>query len=107
MRDSNPDEEPKKRTTEEYLKLIEEDEELEKIYNRFISELQMPDTYTENGKQIHGIEHYLPKNIYQTDKHHLAVAQDIIKGWDRLSKNGKFHAMLATKNIPEAIAYYK
>lgn len=107
MRDSNPDEEPKKRTTEEYLKLIEENEELEKIYNRFISELQMPDTYTENGKQIHGIEHYLPKNIYQTDKHHLAVAQDIIKGWDRLSKNGKFHAMLATKNIPEAIAYYK
>lgn len=107
MRDRNPDEEPKKRTTEEYLKLIEEDEELEKIYNRFISELQMPDTYTENGKQIHGIEHYLPKNIYQTDKHHLAVAQDIIKGWDRLSKNGKFHAMLATKNIPEAIAYYK
>ena len=107
MRDRNPDEEPKKRTTEEYLKLIEEDEDLEKIYNRFISELQMQDTYTENGKQIHGIEHYLPKNIYQTDKHHLAVAQDIIKGWDRLSKNGKFHAMLATKNIPEAIAYYK
>lgn len=107
MRDRNPNEEPKKRTTEEYLKLIEDDEELEKIYNRFISELQMPDTYTENGKQIHGIEHYLPKNIYQTDKHHLAVAQDIIKGWDRLSKNGKFHAMLATKNIPEAIAYYK
>ena len=106
MRDRNPDEEPKKRTTEEYLKLIEEDEDLEKIYNRFISELQIPDTYTENGKQIHGIEHYLPKNIYQTDKHHLAVAQDIIKGWDRLSKNGKFHAMLATKNIPEAIAYY-
>lgn len=106
LRDRNPDEEPKKRTTEEYLKLIDEDEELEKIYNRFISELQMPDTYTENGKQIHGIEHYLPKNIYQTDKHHLAVAQDIIKGWDRLSKNGKFHAMLATKNIPEAIAYY-
>ena len=107
MRDRNPNEEPKKRTTEEYLKLIEDDEELEKIYNRFISELQMQDTYTENGKQIHGIEHYLPKNIYQTDKHHLAVAQDIIKGWDRLSKNGKFHAMLATKNIPEAIAYYK
>ena len=79
MRDRNPDEEPKKRTTEEYLKLIEEDEDLEKIYNRFISELQMPDTYTEYGKQIHGIEHYLPKNIYQTDKHHLAVAQDIIK----------------------------
>ncbi len=107
LKDRNPDEEPKKRTTEEYLKLIDEDEELQKIYNRFVSELKMPDTYTENGKQIHGIEHYLPKNIYQNDKHHLAVAQDITKGWDRLSKKGKFHAILATKNIPEAIAYYK
>ena len=107
LKDRNPDEEPKKRTTEEYLRLIDEDEELQKIYNRFVSELKMPDTYTENGKQVHGIEHYLPKNIYQTDKHHLAVAQDIMSGWDRLSKNGKFHAMLATKNIPEAIAYYK
>lgn len=107
LKDRNPDEEPKKRTTEEYLRLIDEDEELQSIYNRFVSELQMPDTYTENGKQVHGIEHYLPKNIYQTDKHHLAVAQDIMKGWDRLSKNGKFHAMLATKNIPEAIAYYQ
>ena len=107
LKDRNPDEETRKRSTEEYLKLIDEDEELRKIYDRFVSELQMPDTYTENGKQVHGIEHYLPQNIYRTDKHHLAVAQDIIKGWDRLSKNGKFHAMLTTKNIPEAIAYYK
>lgn len=107
LKDRNPDEEPKKRSTEEYLKLIDEDEELRKIYDRFVSELQMPDTYTEGGKQVHGIEHFLPQNIYRTDKHHFAVAQDIIKGWDRLSKNGKFHAMLTTKNIPEAIAYYK
>lgn len=107
LKDRNPDEELKKRSTEEYLKLIDEDEELRKIYDRFVSELQMPDTYTEGGKQVHGIEHFLPQNIYRTDKHHFAVAQDIIKGWDRLSKNGKFHAMLTTKNIPEAIAYYK
>ena len=107
LKDRNPDEEPKRRSTEDYLRLIDEDEELQKIYNRFVAELKMLDTYTENGKQTHGIEHYLPKNIYQNEKHHLAVAQDIIKGWDRLSKNGKFHAMLATKNIPEAIAYYK
>lgn len=107
LKDRNPDEEPKKRTTEEYLKLIDEDEELRKIYDHFVSELQMPDTYTKNGKQVHGIEYYLPKNIYQNSKHHLAVAMDIMSGWDRLSKNGKFHAMLTTKNIPEAIAYYK
>ncbi len=107
LKDRNPDEEPKKRTTEEYLQLIDEDEELRNIYNKFVSELKMPDTYTDNGKQVHGIEHYLPKEFYQTDAHHLAVVQNIMKRWDRLSKNGKFHAMLATKNIPEAIAYYK
>lgn len=99
--------EPRKRTTEEYLQLIEQDEELQKIYNRFVTELQMPDTYMEEGKNVHGIEHYLPKNIYQSEKHHLAVAQDIVSSREQLSKNGKFHAMLATKNIPEAIAYYE
>lgn len=99
--------EPKKRTTEEYLQLIEQDEELQKIYNRFVTELQMPDTYMEEGKNVHGIEYYLPKNIYQSEKHHLAVAQDIVSSREQLSKNGKFHAMLATKNIPEAIAYYE
>lgn len=107
LKERHPDEEVQKRTTEEYLKLIDEDDELQQIYNRFVTELAMPDTYTENGKLIHGIEHYLPNNLYKTDKHHLAVAQDIISGWDRFSKNGKFHAVLATKNIPEAIAYYK
>ena len=103
----NPGEEPQKRTTEEYLKLIDGDEELRNIYTLYVDKLQMPDTYTDHGKQVHGIEHYLPKGIYQTGGHHLAVVQDIMSGWDRLSKNGKFHAMLATKNIPEAIAYYK
>ena len=99
--------EPRKRTTEEYLQLIETDEELRKIYNRFVTELQMPDSYTKDGKNVHGVEHYLPKNIYQSEKHHLAVAQDIVSSRELLSKNGKFHAMLATKNIPEAIAYYR
>lgn len=107
LHNRHPEEALQKRTTEEYLKLIDGDEELQKIYKKFTEELQMQDTYTVNGKQIHGIEHYLPKNIYQTDKHHLAVVQDIMKGWDKYSMNGKFHAMLATKNIPEAIAYYK
>ena len=32
---------------------------------------------------------------------------DIVKSRVQLSKNDKFHAMLATKNIPEAIEYYK
>lgn len=86
---------------------IEGDEAKMAIYNKFIDEMQMPGTYTEGGETKHGIEHYLPKNIYQQDIHHQAVAADIISGRDKLSKNGKFHGILATQNIPEAIAYYK
>ena len=107
LKERNPDEPISKKTTEDYLKLIDEDEELRNIYGRFVNKLQMPETYTENGKQMKGIEAYLPRDIYECDKHHIAVANDIMKSREKLSKNGKFHAMLATKNIPEAIAYYK
>ena len=107
LKDRNPEEPLPKRTTEEYLKLVDEDEEIAKIYDKFVNKLKMPETYTENGKQVRGIEAYLPKGIYQTDIHHLAVVNDIVKSRVQLSKNDKFHAMLATKNIPEAIEYYK
>lgn len=86
---------------------IENDEQKMAIYDRFMNELEMQDTYKEGDETIHGIEHYLPKDLYQQPVHHQAVAADIANGRDKLSKNGKFHAILATKNIPEAIAYYR
>ncbi len=86
---------------------IEDNEEAMKVYDQFMREMPMVDTYTENGETKHGVEHYLPKRLYQQDIHHQAVAADIMSKFDRLSKNRKFHAILATKNIPEAIAYYE
>lgn len=86
---------------------IEDDEEKSQTYKSFMHELRMIDSYEENGEKKHGIEHYLPKKLYQTDIHHQAVAKDIVDSRQTLSKSGKFHAILATKNIPEAIAYYK
>ena len=86
---------------------IEDDEEAMRVYDQFMHEMPMVDTYTENGETKHGVEHYLPKQLYQQDIHHQAVAADIMSKFDRLSKNRKFHAILATKNIPEAIAYYE
>ncbi|MBQ5548995.1 MAG: type I restriction endonuclease subunit R, partial [Prevotella sp.] len=86
---------------------IEDDEEAMKVYDQFMHEMPMVDTYSENGETKHGVEHYLPKQLYQQDIHHQAVAADIMSKFDRLSKNRKFHAILATKNIPEAIAYYE
>lgn len=53
------------------------------------------------------IEAELPPNQYATDEHHEAVVQNILDNWETLSVAGMFHAILATKNIPEAIAYYK
>lgn len=93
-------------TDEQRLRLIDEDDDLRKVYDHFVHDLKMPESYMENGKTVHGIEYYLPKDIYQRPDHHLAVAQNIVESRERVSKNGKFHAMLATKNIPEAIAYY-
>ena len=76
-------------------------------YRRFMEDLEMPDTYNgKDGEIFKGIEHYLPKDLYQQPVHHQAVAADICANWQRLSKNSKFHAILATQNIPEAIAYY-
>lgn len=87
---------------------IEGDEQKMAIYNKFIYELEMADTYNDaTGDIRHGVEHYLPKDLYQQPIHHQAVASDIVKGYECLSKNGKFHGILATQNIPEAIAYYK
>lgn len=46
------------------------------------------------------------KSFYQCNEHHIAVANKIVAERPVLSVNGKFHAILATKNIPEAIEYY-
>lgn len=107
LKECNPEEELMKRTVEEYMELIDKDVALYDIYDKFMNQLQMPDSYYENGKKTRGIEHYLPKDIYRSDKHHIEVVEDIVASRQRLSKNGKFHAILATKSIPEAIEYYK
>ena len=87
---------------------IDGDEESKAVYNKFMTELKMPAQYNdEDGTVRRGIEAYLPRDVYQQDIHHEAVADKIVEEFPQLSKNGKFHAILATQNIPEAIAYYK
>ena len=92
------------------LEEIEDDADKMKIYNRFMHNMQMKADYLDGEQLKHGIEYYLPrgkKDIYQQPMHHLKVAQNIASKFERLSRNYKFHAILATQNIPEAIAYYK
>lgn len=60
------------------------------------------------------IERLLPSTHYSEGisgrNHRQAVVDDILKNWDRLSNAGgeiRFHALLATSSIPEAIEYYR
>lgn len=61
-----------------------------------------------NKKEVSNldIERELPGNQYANAVHYEAVVQNILDNWETLSLVGKFHAILATKNIPEAITYY-
>ncbi|MCI5583843.1 MAG: hypothetical protein MR357_09015, partial [Anaeroplasma sp.] len=47
------------------------------------------------------------RSYYTTENHHIAVMNKIVGERQVLSHDGKFHAILATKNIPEAIEYYR
>lgn len=62
------------------------------------------------GKYVKGIEDFIPRSQYDDSdnnhKHHEQVVADIKKNFLMLSRGKKFHAILATSSIPEAIAYY-
>lgn len=94
------------RTIEE----IKKDPEKYKIYSNFKNNVPMASIKDENGKVIEkGIEDFISSAQYNRSEHRNAVVDDILKNWDVLSNgiNGtKFHAILATNSIPEAIEYY-
>ncbi|MCR5151942.1 MAG: HsdR family type I site-specific deoxyribonuclease [Prevotella sp.] len=73
---------------------IAKDKEKMDIYNKWMNDTDMLKVEDE------------AKSLYTTDEHHMAVVQKIVEERPVLSHNGKFHAILATKNIPEAIEYY-
>lgn len=53
------------------------------------------------------IEKELSNTQYQMEKHENAVVKNVIDNWMIRSVDSKFHALLATSSIPEAIRYYK
>ena len=73
---------------------IEHDKEKVEIYNKIMTETDMIKIEDE------------AKSLYQSEEHHMAVMRKIVEERPMLSHNGKFHAILATKNIAEAIEYY-
>lgn len=91
-----------------------------KTYLRYMDPAQVPMAghREADGSWSKGIEDYLPESQYcGTDgdgcvggtpcDHFRMVFEDIVEGWTTLSRGGKFHAILATSSIPEAITYYR
>ncbi|AJJ70175.1 type I restriction endonuclease subunit R [Yersinia pseudotuberculosis] len=78
-----------------------------KKFNYFMNDVLMAGHKDATGKYIKGIEDYVPKEQYLTADHQEKVVEDILAEWDVLSQGNKFHAILATNSIAEAIDYYR
>lgn len=61
----------------------------------------------EDGAWVTGIEDLLPPAQYRCTEHRGAVVRHIRENRMRLSRCGRFHAILATSSIEEAIEYYR
>lgn len=88
------------------------DEKKREIYQRYMQELPMAGQRNEDGRVGLGVEDKLPESQYSGAdgtgnlKHMNQVVADILDSWDTYSY-GKFHAILATHSIPEAITYWR
>jgi len=82
---------------------------MRKKYFHFMSQQEVPmaGSLQEDGSYKKGIEDYIGKEAWQTEKYRSAVVTDIMENWLILSRNNKFHAIFATSSISEAIQYYK
>ncbi|MFA9559865.1 type I restriction endonuclease subunit R [Evansella sp. AB-rgal1] len=81
----------------------------QKVYYKYMDSKQVPMAgYFDSSKNkfVKGIEDYIPSSQFE-DSHLQTVVDDILKNWITLSRNSKFHAILATHSIREAIEYYR
>ena len=84
------------------------DERKKEIYFDYMdsSKIKMAGYTGDDGKYIKGVEDFLPNSQYAISAHRNKVIEDIADKWFDLSRGSKFHAILATSSIPEAIEYY-
>ena len=85
------------------------DERKREVFLRYTSSTEIPMATQRNpdGTFVRGIEEDIPEVQYNCDAHRRTVVKDIKEGWVKLSRNGKFHAILATYSIHEAIEYFR
>ncbi len=83
------------------------DEKKEKVYYHWMNDVPMGEKMDDNGNILESVEGEIPDAQYNRPEHRKAVVEDILENWRNQSHNGKYHAILATSSIPEAINYYK
>ena len=76
-------------------------------FNQYMREVSMVGHLDEAGQNVKGIEDEISNVQYERIEHQEKVVEDIWEHWVTLSQNGKFHAILATFSIKEAIEYYR
>lgn len=77
------------------------------VYLHYLNDVPMVGGVDEAGRPFDGIEDFLPTSQYRTADHQQAVVSDIVQEFPRLSVGHKFHAILATSSISEALEYYE
>lgn len=82
------------------------DERKKRIYQKYMNDVPMAGYRDEVGTYRRGIEDEFDAINYDNDKHRCAVVSDIKKKWMHNSLGNKFHAILATSSIAEAVDYY-
>lgn len=83
------------------------DEARKEVYLRYMEEIPMAGEKQPDGQYSRGIEDYLPSSQYDRQEHREAVVENILDGFTLQSRNRKYHAILATSSIAEAVEYYK
>lgn len=92
-------EQAKAKTVEEALG----DERKKGVFYKFMNDIPMASL----DNKAKSIESYIPKTQYQQEEHRLMVCENILENWVEVSRNSKYHAILATSSISEACEYYR
>ena len=80
----------------------------EEVFYYYMDDAPMGPMVDSAGNRIKGIEDFLrPVQYSEETDHENMVIKDIAEQFPILSHGNKFHAILATSSIPEAISYYK
>ena len=78
------------------------------VFYYYMDTVPMASKFDEAGNRVKGIEDFLHSSQYsQNTPHEFQVIDDIVEKFPVLSHGNKFHAILATSSIPEAISYYR